>query len=270
MTLIACKHISKRFKEKEVLRSCSFEINQGEILGLMGESGSGKSTIAKLLVGLEQPSTGNLVIDKKLLSKEHPLIALVFQDALSAVNPLFSVRDILEEALSEIPDSSRLIRVLEDVGLSEDFLTSKPNQLSGGQLQRVCIARALLTNPEIIIFDEALSGLDPIIQGKMLRLLHDLKIKYDKTFLFISHDFNLCYSICNRVLILFDGCIIEEITDFKEPITISNPVTYQLVSNHSDPFYSKCQLKKIINQPQMASKWPSGLKIEREKSEKRI
>ena len=190
-----------------VVKDCDFTVHKGEIIGLMGESGSGKSTLAKLLLGLEKPSQGEILLDGQPYSvkKSGVRILLVFQDSLHSVNPNFTVEQVLTEALPKDVAREEIEAILEDVGLDKSYLNQPARQLSGGQLQRICIARGLLLKPDVLIFDEALSGLDPIVQGRLLRLLYDLWEKYQLTYLFISHDFKLSYALCHRILVMADG-----------------------------------------------------------------
>ena len=157
-------------------------------------------------------------------------ILLVFQDSLHSVNPHFTVEQVLTEALSKDVARDEIEAILEDVGLDKSYLNQPARQLSGGQLQRICIARGLLLKPDILIFDEALSGLDPIVQGRLLHLLYDLWEKYQLTYLFISHDFKLSYALCHRILVMADGEIVDEIKDFELPIQAHHPVTKKLLS----------------------------------------
>lgn len=245
--MIEFSHVTKEFSGKKVLKDCHFKVDKGEVVGIMGESGSGKTTLAKLLMGLENPSQGTISLNGKPydIKEDGVRVVMVFQDALQAVNPLFTVRDILTEAGDHVGEDELLI-LLKDVGLDRTYLEKKADQLSGGQLQRICVARALLLKPEVIIFDEALSGLDPLIQGQLLKLLHNLQVKYQQTILFISHDFNLCYAICHRVLVLFDGEIVDEIKEFTSPMRVSHPATKNLLVESQNPKYSKCQLRKMM------------------------
>ena len=216
-----------------VVRDCNFSVQKGEMIGLMGESGSGKSTLAKLLLGLEKPSQGEILLDSQPYSvkKSGVRILLVFQDSLHSVNPNFTVEQVLTESLPKDVARGEIEAILEDVGLEKSFLNQPARQLSGGQLQRICIARGLLLKPDILIFDEALSGLDPIVQGRLLRLLYDLWEKYQLTYLFISHDFKLSYALCHRILVMADGEIVDEIKDFELPIQAHHPVTKKLIGD---------------------------------------
>ena len=216
-----------------VVKDCNFSVQKGEMIGLMGESGSGKSTLAKLLIGLEKPSQGQVLLDGQPYSvkKSGVRILLVFQDSLHSVNPNFTVDQVLTEALSKDVARDEIEAILEDVGLDKSYLNQPARQLSGGQLQRICIARGLLLKPDILIFDEALSGLDPIVQGRLLRLLYDLWEKYQLTYIFISHDFKLSYALCHRILVMADGEIVDEINDFELPIQAHHPVTKKLIGD---------------------------------------
>ena len=178
----------------------------------MGESGSGKSTIAKIIIGLEKQNSGTV----KIFTKD---IEFLFQDSYNALNPRMSVEDLIYEPLQFLPniDKSKkkktVLELLEQVELSSELLTRKRDELSGGQLQRVCLARALSTKPQIMIFDESLSGLDPLVQDKILDLLYKIQKQYQLTYIFISHDFRLCYFLADRIILIDSGNIIE---DFKE------------------------------------------------------
>lgn len=231
--MLECRHVFKKFDGKMVVKDCNFSVQKGEMIGLMGESGSGKSTLAKLLIGLEKPSQGQVLLDGQPYSvkKSGVRILLVFQDSLHSVNPHFTVEQVLTEALSKDVARDEIEAILEDVGLDKSYLNQPARQLSGGQLQRICIARGLLLKPDVLIFDEALSGLDPIVQGRLLRLLYDLWEKYRLTYLFISHDFKLSYALCHRILVMADGEIVDEIKDFELPIQAHHHVTKKLIGD---------------------------------------
>ncbi|MCC3172978.1 ABC transporter ATP-binding protein [Streptococcus sanguinis] len=231
--MLECRHVFKKFDGKTVVKDCNFSVQKGEMIGLMGESGSGKSTLAKLLIGLEKPSQGQVLLDGLPYSvkKSGVRILLVFQDSLHSVNPNFTVDQVLTEALPKDISREEIEAILEDVGLDKSYLNQPARQLSGGQLQRICIARGLLLKPDVLIFDEALSGLDPIVQGRLLLLLYDLWEKYQLTYLFISHDFKLSYALCHRILVMADGEIVDEIKDFELPIQAHHPVTKKLIGD---------------------------------------
>ena len=222
MKAVELINITKKYEEQEVLNSFSLDIEKGKCLAIMGESGSGKSTIAKIIIGLEKQNSGTV----KIFGKERDIkttfkdIEFLFQDSYNALNPSMTVEDLIYEPLQFLvntTDKSQkkeiVLELLEQVELSSELLTRKRDELSGGQLQRVCLARALSTKPQIIIFDESLSGLDPLVQDKILDLLYKIQKQYQLTYIFISHDFRLCYFLADRIILIDSGNITE---DFKE------------------------------------------------------
>ncbi|HFU7302140.1 TPA: ABC transporter ATP-binding protein [Streptococcus agalactiae] len=210
--MLVCNHVGKTFGRQEVLKDCHFHLKRGEIIGIMGKSGSGKSSLARLIIGLDSPTCGSIHFQGKNYTPKDgkAQIILVFQDALSSVNPYFSIEEILNEAFYGKKTTFELCQILEAVGLDGTYLKYKARQLSGGQLHRVCIARALLLKPKIIIFDESLSGLDPVTQIKMLRLLQKIKRCYELSFIMISHDPKICQAICNLVFLIKNGYLVED------------------------------------------------------------
>ena len=238
MKKLVIENVSKYYDKKAILSKINLSVSQNECLGIMGESGSGKSTLAKLLVGLESFDEGNIIfneisyenINKKQLSLIHRKIQLVFQNAFGAVNPKYTVEEVLTEPLkihykkelSYEEMKKRAENFLEKVGLDSEFMSQKAIQLSGGQLQRVCIARALILEPEIIIFDESVSGLDPIIQEQILELLGSLKETMNLTYIFVSHDFEACYCLCDKIAIFENGEIADIIENLDSPIIVKN------------------------------------------------
>ena len=222
MKAVELINITKKYGEQKVLNSFSLDIEKGKCLAIMGESGSGKSTIAKIIIGLEKQNSGTV----KIFGKERDIkttfkdIEFLFQDSYNALNPSMTVEDLIYEPLQFLvntTDKSQkkeiVLELLEQVELSSELLTRKRDELSGGQLQRVCLARALSTKPQIMIFDESLSGLDPLVQDKILDLLYKIQKQYQLTYIFISHDIRLCYFLADRIILIDKGKIIE---DFKE------------------------------------------------------
>ena len=212
MKAVELINITKKYGKQEVLNSFSLDIDKGECLAIMGESGSGKSTIAKIIIGLEKQNSGTVeIFDKD--------IEFLFQDSYNALNPRMTVEDLIYEPLQFLADidvkkkKEIVSELLEQVELSSELLTRKRDELSGGQLQRVCLARALSRKPQIMIFDESLSGLDPLVQDKILDLLYKIQKQYQLTYIFISHDIRLCYFLADRIILIDKGKIIE---DFKE------------------------------------------------------
>ena len=212
MKAVELINITKKYGEQEVLNSFFLDVDKGKCLAIMGESGSGKSTIAKIIIGLEKQNSGTVeIFDKD--------IEFLFQDSYNALNPRMTVEDLIYEPLQFLADidvkkkKEIVSELLEQVELSSELLTRKRDELSGGQLQRVCLARALSTKPQIMIFDESLSGLDPLVQDKILDLLYKIQKQYQLTYIFISHDIRLCYFLADRIILIDKGKIIE---DFKE------------------------------------------------------
>ena len=212
MKAVELINITKKYGEQEVLNSFSLDIEKGECLAVMGESGSGKSTIAKIIIGLEKPNSGEV----KIFDKN---IEFLFQDSYNALNPRMTVEDLIYEPLQfstdiDVKNKRKFtLELLKQVELAPELLTRRRDELSGGQLQRVCLARALSTKPQIMIFDESLSGLDPLVQDKILDLLYKIQKQYELTYIFISHDIRLSYFLADRIILIDKGKIIE---DFKE------------------------------------------------------
>ncbi len=198
-------------KRRQVLKDVSLTLCPGEVLGIVGESGSGKSTLAKVILGMVTQYEGEVI--------HHSLRPqMVFQDPYSSLNPAFTIGRIVEEPLRiygkyDTAERKRRVReMLEDVGLGEEYLTRFPRELSGGQRQRVSIAAAMIVRPRLLILDEAVSALDVTIQDQILDLLVRLKKENNLSYLFISHDLNVVYQCCDRVLVMKNGRVVEENT----------------------------------------------------------
>ncbi|MCR5501881.1 MAG: ATP-binding cassette domain-containing protein [Lachnospiraceae bacterium] len=195
--------------QKQVLFDVSLSVNEGEIVGLVGESGSGKSTIAKAVLGLV-PCTGTVTLSDGANPR------MIFQDPAGSLDPSKKLSFLLEEALLLAGEKDRETRrkkaaeKLEMVGLSREFLGRYPRELSGGQRQRAAIALALMQEPGFLIADEPVSALDVTIQAQVLELLNDLQEKMGLSILFISHDLRVVYHMCDRVVILRQGRVVEE------------------------------------------------------------
>lgn len=213
--------------KQQILFDVSVEVKKGTCLGILGESGSGKSTMGRVLCGLLKPDSGNVLINdvpvyasksgrRELQNK----LSIVFQDYTTSANPRFRVRDILKEGLyvrqrkerMRLDQEKETNKLLELVGLSPDFAERFPHELSGGQLQRVCIARAIACNPEIILFDEAISSLDAHTQVQIMDLLLELKEKLSLTYIFITHDLTSITYLCDDVLFLYQGHVTEHLS----------------------------------------------------------
>ena len=217
--VLEVKHVSAGYRSgglfghggtyTEVIHDLDFVVNHGEILGLVGESGTGKSTLAKCILGLIQPEKGEII-------HHTPRPQMIFQDPYSSLNPAYSVEWSVEEPLRvfgkyEPEERKRRVReMLELVELPEETYKARPDELSGGQRQRVNIAAALIRRPRFVIADEPVSALDVTIQAQILKLLRHLRDEFDLSYLFISHDLNVVYQLCDRVLVMKEGRIVEQ------------------------------------------------------------
>nr|WP_317427226.1 ABC transporter ATP-binding protein [uncultured Blautia sp.] len=210
--ILEVRHVSAAYADekqgRQVLKDISLEVKENEILGLVGESGCGKSTLSKVILGFLKPSQGEIHHET-----QNP--QMIFQDPASSLNPSKKISWILEEPLrmQKIPKEERRKQVLEmaeRVGLSQEQLNRYPRELSGGQRQRVSIAAALIQGSKFIIADEPVSALDVTIQRQIMELMVKLQEEMQLSILFISHDLNVVYQMCDRVLIMKDGKILEE------------------------------------------------------------
>jgi peptide/nickel transport system ATP-binding protein len=215
----------------------SFDVKKGEIFGLAGESGSGKTTTGRLILRLLEPTSGEVYfrekeitnIPEKKFKEFRRKMQIIFQDPYESLNPKMIIRDIIAEPLrvqgikNEDEVMKRVVQTLEDVELipPEEFLYRFPHELSGGQRQRVACARALVVQPEFIVADEPVSMLDVSIRAEILNLMVDLVEKYHVSFLYITHDLALARHLCNRLAIMYLGKIMEK--GFVEDV-ISNPL----------------------------------------------
>jgi len=203
----------------------SFNISKFDTVGLVGESGCGKTTLSKMLIRLIQPDSGEIKYTDQIQNFRQD-VQIVFQNPFSSLNPKMRILDILSEPLMihKIAKGkaikSRVSELIEMVGLEESILKRKPAEFSGGQRQRICIARALATSPKFLILDEPISSLDLTIQAEILDLLLQLKTRLSLTYLFVSHNLAVIKHISNRVLVMYQGKIVEEAS--KEQI-FNNP-----------------------------------------------
>lgn len=267
--LVECKNLQKYysitsgiFREKKFVRAVdgvSFQIGKGKTLGLVGESGCGKTTVGKLILGLIQPDEGEVFFlgnpifksSKENLRKLRREMQIVFQDPYASLNPRMTVSYTVSRPLGlhnvgdEKDRRRKVLSLLEKVGLSREHLDRYPHEFSGGQRQRIAVARALALNPKLIVLDEPTSALDVSVQSQILNLLLDLQKEFKLTYLFISHNLNVVRHVSDRIAVMYLGKIIEisnaEIL-FNSQL---HPYTQALVSAIPMPD-PKRQIRRII------------------------
>ena len=213
----------KRKKKFKAVSDISFEINRGEIVGLIGESGCGKTTVGKIITKLTEADSGNVIFEGKNISKLskkdlQPIrskIQMIFQNPSSALNPQMKIQRVLKEALFSINITDKegqeniINQYITKIGLTKSYLSRYPHELSGGQKQRICILLALLTNPSLIIADEVVSALDLSVQAQILNLLKSLQEELSLSMLFLSHNLNIVYYMADRIIVMYMGEIVE-------------------------------------------------------------
>ena len=238
MSLIEIQDVKKEYKVRKygktyslmAVNGVSFNVEEGRCVGLVGESGCGKSTLGRLIVGLENPSEGSIAFNGEIIHKNHSRknpsklrfsreIQLVFQDSYDAVNPKFTAKKIIEEPLKNFTDlnpsqrDEKVEELLEQVGLVKEDKEKFAMEFSGGQLQRVCIARALASDPKVFVLDEPLSSLDVSVQAQILNLLSDIKKEMNLSYVLISHDIEAVYYLADALVVMYGGQIMEKIDD---------------------------------------------------------
>jgi oligopeptide transport system ATP-binding protein len=251
----------RRVGEVKAVDGVSFDIIEGETLGLVGESGCGKSTCGRAILRLYEPTAGSIRIDGKEIAsagaenlrRMRPTMQMVFQDPQASLNPRMTVASIVGEpldehsALSRREKLERIYDLMDAVGLNRNFANRYPHEFSGGQRQRIGIARALALNPKFIVCDEPIAALDVSIQAQVVNLLEDLQKKLGLTYLFISHDLSMVRHIADRVAVMYLGQIAELTTRdalYERPL---HPYTQALLSAVPEPDPAiEAQRRRII------------------------
>ncbi|MFO7597923.1 MAG: ATP-binding cassette domain-containing protein [Desulfocurvibacter africanus] len=234
----------RRCESTRVLDGVSLELVEGRCLGLVGRSGSGKSTLGRIMLGLERPDSGQVLFqgrdlhaargeEARLLRKD---LQVVFQNVQNAVNPRLTAGQIIAEPLRNFERlrgealRERVRELLAMVGLSPDDKSKLPQQFSGGQLQRVCIARALAPQPKVVVLDEAVSSLDMLMQARILDLLAELSRQMGTTYVFVSHDIRLVLRFADSIAVLHEGRIVENSPCPRESMDLVHPISRELAS----------------------------------------
>ncbi|USB35075.1 ABC transporter ATP-binding protein [Paenibacillus sp. YPG26] len=242
--MLIVEHVDKSYKKgglwsrnhQRVLTNISFNWKPGECLGIIGESGSGKSTLGRLLLGIDKPDQGRIAWQDRHVGERGTRLgslSAVFQDYTSSINPFYTVEQAIAEPLKLLKVNpgecqAKVEQLLHQVGLNSSYRTRYPHELSGGEAQRVCIARALSTEPRCILLDEAISSLDGSVQIQILELLKSLRVLYNMGYIFITHDIQAAAYICDRIMILKDGQI-EEIVRTQQLNDAQSPYTRKLL-----------------------------------------
>ena len=228
----------------QAVNDVSFEVRKGEVVGLVGESGSGKTTVGRTLLRLEEATSGRVMFDgtdiltlpREDMRRFRKRMQIIFQDPYASLNPREKIRTVLGHALTlhaigtPTDREDRMVRLLEQVGLSADYLDRFPHEFSGGQRQRIGIARALAVDPEFVVADEPVSALDVSIQAQVINLLDDLKQALNLTMLFIAHDLAVVEHICDRVIVMYLGRIMEIAPAASLYSSPNHPYTQALLS----------------------------------------
>ncbi len=263
--LLSVRGLSKVFAttggDVQALSDVSFDIPRGSIAGLVGESGSGKTTLGRCVLRLIEPTAGAVLFDgEDLIKSASPAMRafrkrmqIIFQDPYSSLNPRMRVRDIIGEALiAHRIGSSRADRraivasLLEEVGLEADHMSRYPHEFSGGQRQRIGIARALAVEPEFIVADESVSALDVSVQAQILNLIQELRDRRDLTVLFIAHDLSVVEYLCDEIVVLYLGRVVETGPAREVYRTPRHPYTRALLSAAPVPDPAALRTREVL------------------------
>ncbi len=252
--------MSRARPAQSVVRDVSFHVDRGETLGIVGETGAGKSTVGRMVLRLVEADSGHVSFDGTDLSTLSPAslrrmrqrMTMIFQDPFNSLDPRMTLRAAVREpltlhtSLGGAEKEARVRELLERVGMRQDHLDRYPREFSGGQLQRIAIARALAADPDFIVCDEPVAALDLSIQAQVLNLLLDLQQERGLSYLFISHDLSLVRFLAHRVAVMSQGVIVEQGTPEEVFTDPKHPYTRALVSAIPTP------------RPTRVSRWPAG------------